>query len=82
MFLIQRDHVVQDLAPALSIRRSAMPFCQGARTLVRFVLNQSPLRNRSPPHQLSVAVQNHVMVTAGFRKCFPPLLHDPFRRGM
>jgi hypothetical protein len=36
MFLIQRDHLVQDLPPATSDPALRQPFCQGACTPVRF----------------------------------------------
>jgi len=50
MFLIQRDHLVQDLPPATSDPALRQPFCQGACTPVRFGLTQLPATKPSLPH--------------------------------
>src|SRR5689334_10886050 len=45
MWFVECDHVIEDLAPATPTHRSAIPFCQGACTLVRFGSRPVAFRN-------------------------------------
>jgi len=45
MSFVQRDDMVENLSAAASTQRSAIPFCQGAWTLVRFGLRPVAFRN-------------------------------------
>ena len=45
MLLVQRDDMVEDLAATTAPHRSAVPFCQGAWTLVRWGFSPVAFKN-------------------------------------
>src|ERR1700719_4603749 len=83
MFFIERDDMVQDLPSATSdpaLSQAILPWRLRARPLrlqARCLQESHHLRI-----ELAVPIQNHVTISAGFRKCLPQLLHDPFPSGM
>src|SRR5215470_7891922 len=81
MLLVQRDHVVQDLAPATAhppFRHTILPGRPWARSL-----RLQPRCLQESDHvsvELGVPVEDDVTVRHRLGESFPQLLHDPLRR--
>src|SRR5215472_2771198 len=64
----------------LPTQRSAVPFCQGDWTVVRFGFRPVALKKHQDFRiELRVSVQNHITIRRGLRKRFAPWLDDPVR---
>src|SRR3954452_19752997 len=67
----------------LPIHLSAVPFCHGARMLVRFAFNSGRLsEGNDVAIENGIVIQDGVAIWSRLRKGFAELLHDPICRRM
>ena len=80
MWFVQRDHVVEKLAPTTPdppLGRSILP-----RRLNTGALRIQACRLQERDHipvELRIMVEDHIPILTGLGKRFPQLLYDPFR---
>jgi hypothetical protein len=81
MLLVQRDHMVKDLAPAIpdpSFRDSILPGCLDARSLR--LQTRRFQESEDIGVEFRVAVEDDIAIRDCFGKRFTQLLDDPLRR--